>query len=176
MPSPPPLDDPPQRPRCLRHGLLVDDAGRCHRCDAGEAELIARRIVLRIVGAFTAVAVILLVAGLGLRAASAFKAESVQADSTPPASGSVKIVVVGAGWCRYCKTARSWLSARGYAYEYHDVDDKATDRFLRDEAKLPVGRVAIPIIGIDGHYTTGFDAARLASDLRSAEERRAHGG
>lgn len=167
MSSIPPLPQPrtPGRPRCQSHGLLLDDQGGCARC-AAEVLKVHERRFLRATCAAAAVVVAVLGGTILLRTANA------SAVCTPRASSeAVSIVVFGANWCGSCRAAKAWLEKEGYDYEWHDVDDAATGRLLRTQAKVSPGRIAIPVIGVDGDYSQGFNPGTLQRRIEEARER-----
>ena len=156
----------PGRLRCPLHGFLLDDRGGCVRCGAEVLKTGGRRI-LRTIGAVAAMVVTMLGGTIIYRAARATNAVC----SAHASSQAVRIVVFGANWCGSCRAARAWLEKEGYAYEWHDVDDPATGRLLQAEAKIPPGRTAIPVIGVDGDYSSGFNPRGLQRRIQEEQER-----
>ncbi len=162
-----PQRETPGRRRCPLHGLLLDDRGGCVRCDAEGLKTDGRRI-LRTIGAVAAVGVTMLGGAMLYRTASATNAVCSAHASSQVA---VRIVVFGANWCGSCRAAKAWLEKEGYPYEWHDVDDPATGHLLQAEAKIPPGRTAIPVIGVEGDYSSGFNPRVLQRRIREEQER-----
>lgn len=63
------------------------------------------------------------------------------------------VVLYSATWCGACKRAKSYMDSQRVAYEEIDID---RDRGARDELERIVGRVAIPLLQVEGRYISGF--------------------
>lgn len=155
--------------RCNAHGLATADDGLCVVCRRGTAPPTAAS---RIVWVAPVVGLALLVGTVFV--ASLWKLAH-RATAEPPTAAAVAgahIVVWGTTSCPACRSARRWLDARGYAYEFRDVSSEATLRELVVAAKLPPGRVSIPVIEIGGVFRQGFDPGSLASRIEEASAAR----
>jgi glutaredoxin len=63
------------------------------------------------------------------------------------------VVLWSAPWCGACKNAIRYLDERGIRYEERDID---SDRSAREELVRIVGRIAVPLLQIDGRYVSGY--------------------
>jgi len=73
-----------------------------------------------------------------------------------------KVIIYSTPTCPYCKRAKKFLEERGVAYHEFDV---ASDAAAKDEMVKKSGRMAVPVIDIDGTITVGFDEASLKKQL-----------
>jgi len=73
-----------------------------------------------------------------------------------------KVLVYSTPTCPYCKRVKQFLEERGVSYQEIDV---ASDKAGRDEMMSKSGRMAVPVIDIDGVITVGFDEASLKKQL-----------
>ena len=73
-----------------------------------------------------------------------------------------KVIIYSTPTCPYCKKAKQFLQERGVSYQEFDV---AADTAARDEMVKKSGRMAVPVIDIDGTITVGFDEASLKKQL-----------
>lgn len=73
-----------------------------------------------------------------------------------------KVIVYSTPTCPHCKRAKQFLEERGISYQDIDV---ASDASARDEMVKKSGRLAVPVIDIDGNITVGFDEASLKKQL-----------
>lgn len=60
--------------------------------------------------------------------------------------------------CHWCKKLKEWLKKKRLAYIEHDVVESET---ARDEVIDKSGKMALPLIEIDGQVIVGFDEKRL---------------
>jgi glutaredoxin len=65
----------------------------------------------------------------------------------------VDVVMFGARWCGACARARKYFEERGIAYEERDID---ADSRAREELLRIVGRIAVPLVQVNGRYLSGF--------------------
>lgn len=79
------------------------------------------------------------------------RAESAVPDFNP---NRLDVTVFSATWCGACRRAKQLLDSEGISYEDRDIDD---DPSARDEVRSMIGRVAIPLIDINGTYVVGYD-------------------
>lgn len=70
-----------------------------------------------------------------------------------PESAAQRVVLFSASWCGACQRAKRFLDERGVSYRERDID---TDATARDEVQRVLGRVAIPLLDVDGRYISGF--------------------
>ena len=73
-----------------------------------------------------------------------------------------KVIIYSTPSCPHCKKAKQFLQERGVSYQEFDV---AADTAARDEMVKKSGRMAVPVIDIDGTITVGFDEASLKKQL-----------
>jgi len=73
-----------------------------------------------------------------------------------------RVIIYSTPTCPYCKRAKKFLEERGVSYQEFDV---AADTAARDEMVKKSGRMAVPVIDIDGTITVGFDEASLKKQL-----------
>jgi len=64
--------------------------------------------------------------------------------------------------CPYCMRAKSYLEAKGIAYENIDV---STDTQGLEEMVKISGQMGVPVIIVDGQMVTGFDKTKLEALL-----------
>jgi glutaredoxin len=79
------------------------------------------------------------------------RTESAVPDFNP---NRLDVTVFSATWCGACRRAKQLLDSEGISYEDRDIDD---DPSARAEVKSMIGRVAIPLIDINGTYVVGYD-------------------
>ena len=77
-----------------------------------------------------------------------------------------KVIIYGAEWCPPCHVAKEYLSRKGIAYKYVNVDE---DRETGMAIAKQTGWTAIPIIEIGGHYILGFDRPKIDAALTDAK-------
>jgi glutaredoxin len=65
----------------------------------------------------------------------------------------VDVVMFGARWCGACARARKYFEERGIAYEERDID---ADSRAREELLRIVGRIAVPLVQVNGRSISGF--------------------
>jgi glutaredoxin len=63
------------------------------------------------------------------------------------------VVLFSAEWCGACQRAKQHLDRKGVAYRERDIDD---DEDALREVQRVQGRVAIPLLGVDGRFIAGF--------------------
>jgi glutaredoxin len=63
------------------------------------------------------------------------------------------VVLFSAPWCGACKRAKRHLDAKGVAYRERDIDRDAS---AKQELRRILGRVAIPLLDVNGRYISGF--------------------
>ena len=73
-----------------------------------------------------------------------------------------RVIIYSTPTCPYCKRAKKFLEERGVSYQEFDV---AADTAARDEMVKKSGKMAVPVIDIDGTITVGFDEASLKKQL-----------
>lgn len=64
-----------------------------------------------------------------------------------------EVVLIGASWCAACERARRYLDRQGIRYDERDID---SDGAAREEVVRIMGRIAIPLLQVDGRYIAGF--------------------
>jgi glutaredoxin len=64
-----------------------------------------------------------------------------------------RVVLFSASWCGACKRAKRYLDGRGISYLERDID---ADSSARREVQRVLGRVAIPLLDVDGRFISGF--------------------
>jgi glutaredoxin-like YruB-family protein len=72
------------------------------------------------------------------------------------------VTVYSTPTCPYCKRVKHFLDERGIRYQDIDV---ASDKTARDEMVKKSGRMAVPVVEIDGVVTVGFDETALRKQL-----------
>jgi glutaredoxin 3 len=72
----------------------------------------------------------------------------------------MKVRVYSTPTCPYCKMAKTFLDAKGVAYDDLDV---SADARARDEMMKKSGQMGVPVIDIDGEMIIGFDQRRIAA-------------
>ncbi len=65
-----------------------------------------------------------------------------------------EVVLFSATWCGACKRARRHLDRQGVRYEERDIDDDASAK--QEVRDVLGGRIAIPLLSVDGRYISGF--------------------
>lgn len=60
--------------------------------------------------------------------------------------------------CGYCKMAKEYFKEHSVAYEEYDV---VTDAAKQQEMMQKTGRMAVPVIDIDGTIVEGFDREKI---------------
>ncbi len=73
-----------------------------------------------------------------------------------------KVVVYSTPTCPHCKKAKQFLTEKGIPYQDIDV---ASDKAARDEMMKKTGKMAVPVIEIDGVAIVGFDEASIKKQL-----------
>jgi glutaredoxin-like YruB-family protein len=73
-----------------------------------------------------------------------------------------KVIVYSTPTCPHCKRAKQFLEERGISYQDFDV---ASNAAARDEMMKKSGKMAVPVIEIDGVITVGFDEESLKKQL-----------
>jgi glutaredoxin len=67
-----------------------------------------------------------------------------------------KVVLFSAPWCGACTRAKRHLDERGVVYRVRDID---ADPGAKREVQRVLGRLAIPLLDVDGRYVSGFQPA-----------------
>ena len=70
-----------------------------------------------------------------------------------PNANRAKVVLFSAPWCGACKRAKRYLDRQGVPYLERDID---SDGSAKQEVRRILGRVAIPLLDVNGHYISGF--------------------
>ncbi len=65
-----------------------------------------------------------------------------------------EVVLFSATWCGACKRAKRHLDRQGVRYEERDIDDDASAK--QEVRDVLGGRIAIPLLSVDGRYISGF--------------------
>lgn len=73
-----------------------------------------------------------------------------QPDPNPNRS---KVVLFSAPWCGACKRAKRHLDRQGVVYRERDIQ---ADDDAKEEVRSILGRVAIPLLDVNGRYISGF--------------------
>jgi glutaredoxin len=63
------------------------------------------------------------------------------------------VVLFSAPWCAACERAKRHLDERGIRYDERDID---ADDSARSEVVRILGRIAIPLLEVNGRYISGF--------------------
>jgi glutaredoxin len=75
-------------------------------------------------------------------------------DWQPEASARrARVVLFSASWCGACQRAKRYLDEQGVAYRERDID---ADSAARQEVARVLGRIAVPLLDVDGRYISGF--------------------
>jgi glutaredoxin 3 len=88
----------------------------------------------------------------------------------PVSLGDVDVVVYTTSWCPACKQAKSWMNARGMAYDERDVE--ASVAYSRELHSLNP-RGSIPTFDVEGQVLVGFSDCALVRAMEQAARRRA---
>jgi glutaredoxin 3 len=73
-----------------------------------------------------------------------------------------KVVVYSTPTCPHCKRAKQFLAEIDISYQDIDV---ASDKEAREEMMKKTGKMAVPVIEIDGVAIVGFDEANIKKQL-----------
>ncbi len=76
--------------------------------------------------------------------------------------GAHKVTVYSTPTCPFCKRVKHFLEEEGVSYQDIDV---ASDKAARDEMVKKSGRMAVPVVEIDGVITVGFDESAIREQL-----------
>ncbi|MCM8812399.1 MAG: glutaredoxin family protein [Candidatus Omnitrophica bacterium] len=68
------------------------------------------------------------------------------------------ITVYSTPTCPYCKLAKQYLSAKGFAYTEVDVSQDEAEAQKMVEVS---GQMGVPVVVIDGEVIVGFDKKRI---------------
>lgn len=60
--------------------------------------------------------------------------------------------------CGYCARARSLLDSHGVSYELRDIH---RDPGAKDEVRRVLGRVSVPLLGVNGAWVSGYKPAAI---------------
>jgi glutaredoxin len=63
------------------------------------------------------------------------------------------VVLFSAPWCGVCDRAKRYLDRNGIRYEERDID---ADDDAKQELVRIIGRIAVPLLQVDGRYVSGF--------------------
>jgi glutaredoxin len=74
---------------------------------------------------------------------------------------TAEVVMLSAGWCRYCRRARNFLVDRGVIYCEYDIEKSRRGAELYGQS--PFG--AIPVIYIGDDVLVGFNSDEVAQAL-----------
>lgn len=67
-----------------------------------------------------------------------------------------KVVLFSAPWCGACTRAKRHLDQQGVVYRVRNID---VDPEAKREVQRVLGRLAIPLLDVDGRYVSGFQPA-----------------
>ena len=156
-PGPPPARTPSPRPRILEAGELSvvgaeADAPMVRYFDA-EGSLHMVRGLERVPPEHRADAVVLGSGNVNVVNVPAPSAVAFQDWEPEPNPNRTRVTLFSAPWCGACKRARRHLETKGVAYRERDID---RDDSARDEVREILGRVAIPLLDVNGRYISGF--------------------
>ncbi len=73
--------------------------------------------------------------------------------NTDPNPNRAEVVLFSAPWCGACKRAKRHLDRQGIPYLERDID---ADGSAKQEVRRILGRIAIPLLDVDGRYISGF--------------------
>ena len=73
------------------------------------------------------------------------------------------IIVYSTPTCVYCKMAKEYFTANGFAYTEYNV---AEDDAKRDEMVTKSGQLGVPVIDIDGKIFVGFNKTEIVAALQ----------
>ncbi len=73
-----------------------------------------------------------------------------------------KVTIYTTPTCAYCKMAKAFFKEHNVVYEEKDV---SVDHVAAEEAMDKSGRMAVPVIDIDGKIVVGFDKPQLSQLL-----------
>jgi len=76
--------------------------------------------------------------------------------------GAKTVKVYSTPTCPHCKRVKQFLEEKGISYQEIDV---ASDMNARQEMVNKSGRLAVPVIEIDGNVVVGFDETSLRKHL-----------
>lgn len=70
----------------------------------------------------------------------------------------MQITVYSSPTCPHCRALKDYLDKKGVAYTDHNVVDDAQ---AREEMFKLTGKMAVPVVVVDGEVIMGFDRAKL---------------
>ena len=70
-----------------------------------------------------------------------------------PNPNRVEIVLFYARWCSACERARRWLAIQNIRHDELDIDANSV---ARKELLDVLGRIAVPLLRVNGRYVSGF--------------------
>lgn len=72
------------------------------------------------------------------------------------------VIVYGASWCAFCKTAKQWLESLGVAFTYKEID--TDESAMAELVALDVGS-SVPVTKIGDEIVRGFQRQLIQSKL-----------
>lgn len=70
----------------------------------------------------------------------------------------MQITVYSSPTCPHCRALKEYLDKKGVAYTDHNVVD---DMQAREEMFKLTGKMAVPVVVVNGEVILGFDRAKL---------------
>jgi glutaredoxin len=70
-----------------------------------------------------------------------------------PSPNRTKVVLFSAPWCGACQRAKRHLDRQGVPYLERDID---ADGSAKQQVERILGRIAIPLLDVNGRYISGF--------------------
>jgi glutaredoxin 3 len=80
----------------------------------------------------------------------------------------MKVTIYSTPTCPYCKMAKSFLDAKGVAYDDLDV---SVDADARDVMLKKSGQMGVPVLDIEGEVVVGFNKEKIANLLDKGRDR-----